>query len=475
MRSDMAAEQRLYVSFDSEDNSGSKGGSGWIEEFTTVLNIFLTRLNGLSPDIILLDSKTKAPASLDQAEGLIVVVSKAYLKNKGFRRDLPLLTDKSKVFKIDLDPISKRDMPIELLGMNEFHFFGPSKKKDEDFTRLDGKHNGQFFWLKIVDLSLEILRLLYHKNLSGNQESPGTIFLAETSIDQVGNRDEVKRELLRHGYHVIPTSPLSGDLKQLEKEVGDNLQQADLTVQIIGEQYGEVANGTDKSIIEIQNELATRYYSENLSESEHSLHRLIWMPMQLKPSSDQQKLYLDRMRDDISATAGAEIIQTPLEVLKTVIHTRLQLFNQEKLKRSQIVKEKSGHKAIYLLFDQKDAGDIDGLIQEVKKKGIEVILPDFSGKQLELLRKHRDNLIKSDGVLVFANKNLNWVNSKLNDVIKAPGFGKSLPFAAKAILIKNSSIPKDKITNYGDLIMLNGNDKDHSKVDLGPFIDKISK
>jgi hypothetical protein len=326
-----------------------------------------------------------------------------------------------------------------------------------------------------VDFSLDVLRVLYKKTFAIQREDKSAIFLAEASYDQVANRDEIKRELIRHGYDVLPKTPFSSDLATFEKEVTDCLQKADLTIQIIGEQYGEVPDGGEKSIVEIQNDLATKYYSKTLSESEHALHRLIWMPLNLRPSSDQQKLYLDRLRDDISSTAGAEIIQTPLEILKTIIHARLEFFRQEKAIRAKTIREKSDKKFVYVLFDQKDASEVNDLISAIKTKGIEVILPDFSTRQLELLRQHRENLLKSDAVLLFANNNLNWLNSKLNDVIKAPGFGKSYPFDAKAVIIKDSSIPKDKITNHGDLMMLNGVDKDKKNPDLGPFIDKLAK
>ena len=113
------------------------------------------------------------------------------------------------------------------------------------------------------------------------------------------------------------------------------------------------------------------------------------------------------------------------------------------------------------------------IVDNLKARNISVITPNFNGKQIEFLENHRESLVQSDGVLLFANKNLNWVNSKLNDVIKAPGFGKHQPFDAKAIYIKDGNIPKDQISDFGDVIMLNGNGKD-SKMDLSQFIDKIA-
>lgn len=469
----MAKSHKLYVSFHADDNIKGKNHPGWVDEFIQVLEIFLKRVNGEIPEIITLEKQTNV-TDLSDGDGIILIASESYIKNKSYQSISAQIKDLEKVFKIDLSPIPKSSLPKELRGLNEFQFFTTENLKNKTFDTLNGRKTAQAFGLKVIDLVFEISRVLYKKNQGSEGKEIRTVFLAETSYDQIANRDDVKRELRRHGFEVLPRVPFSSDLGEFEKQVKNCLEKADLTVQIIGEQYGEVLEGTNKSVIELQNELATDYYTKSLSEVEHSLHRLIWMPLFLRPSSDQQKLYLDRLRDDISSTSGAEIIQTPLEILKTIIHTRLELFERDKMLTLRRVKEKSDKKYVYLLFDQKDESYVEYLKTEISNRNISVIVPDFSGKQVDLLQQHRESLIKSDGVLLFANSNLNWLNSKINDVIKAPGFGKPSAFEAKAVLIKDASISKDEIANFGDLIMLNGDKKGEKTTDLSPFIDKIA-
>ena len=271
---------------------------------------------------------------------------------------------------------------------------------------------------------------------------------------------------------VLPAMPLTGNKSEIEKQVNDCLAKADLSVHIIGETYGDVPENSDRSFVEIQNQLSTAFYASRMS-SDEALHRLIWMPLHLRPANDQQKLYLDQLKDDITSTAGAEIIQTPLEILKTVIHSRLQVFDAERRQRKLRSAAKADHKRVYLLYDKKDEAEISPYVRDLNARNIEVILPKFESKQIEFLENHRQSLVKSDGVLLFANRNLNWVNSKLNDVIKAPGFGKQFPFDAKAIIIKDSSIPKDKIADFGDLLMFGRNGKDPNS-DISLFLDKIA-
>lgn len=468
----MSKSHKLFVSFSADDNTSGKDGKGWIDEFSRYLSIFLHRITGELPEIIYLhqsDGKNAQPTSND---ALIIIASPVYLKKEVYKEVIPLIGDGSHVFKIDLTPIRKSQQPKELRVLNEFRFFVSGFDKNEGVRTLSISSEGQTFWLKIIDLAFEIGRVVYDRSDQQKENNVRKIFLAETSYDQVSNRDEIKRELRRHGHIVLPSIPLSSDLKDLEVQIDKYLNEVDLTVQIIGEEYGETLDNSDKSIVEVQNDLINKHFRKEGRTEQDLLRRLIWMPISLKPTSDTQKIYLDRLREDIDSTAGAEIIQTPLEILKTVIHSRLFIFNQEKIARTQTKKERSERKSVYLLFDKKDEGDISSIINELNERKIQVILPDFTGKQIELLYQHRRNLIETDSVLLYANKNLNWVNSKLNDVIKAPGFGRDEPFRAKGILIKDASIEKDKIANFGDLIVLNGKG---GKSDLSPFTDKIAE
>lgn len=467
----MNERHNLFISFSADDNAKEGGSEGWVDNFIRYLTVYIQKINNQSPEISKLDENASRPSSLGQSDGLILIVSKNYIEKNISKKDGPLLNDPSRILKIDLEPIKKSAQAKEIRTLNEFHFFRSLSGSDK-YSTLSANDDSQNFWLKIIDLAFEIDRVIYQKK-ARSTESSKKIYLAETSNDQIHNRDEIKRELIRHGHYVLPSTPFSSDIKEFEAQVKDCLKESDLSIHLIGESYGESPEGSDKSIVEIQNQLSTEYYANRSSGDVHSLHRLIWMPIYLKARSDQQKLYLDQLKDDISSTAGAEIIRTPLEILKTVIHSRLQVFDGELKARNQKDTQRSSKKVVYLLFDKKDEKEISPIVKNIESRNIDVILPQFDDKQIEFLESHRQSLVKSDGVLLFANNNLNWVNSKLNDVIKAPGFGKQYPFEAKAIYIKNSSIPKDKLSDFGDLQIFNGEGKNET-TNIDPFLDKIA-
>lgn len=468
----MSKGHKLFVSFSSEDNVGSGKSAGWVDDFIRYLSVYIQKINHETPEITMLEGKAKRPDSLGEHDGLILINSKNYLTQKIVQADTHLLNDPSRVFKIDLVPLRKNDQTGNLGLLNEFLFFDSNSESNE-YETLKPSNSNQNYWLKIIDLAFEINRNVYGKSGGLKSINRKRIYLAETSYDQIHNRDEIKRELIRHGHIVLPMTPFSGNYKDLQKQVIYCLENSDLSVHIIGESYGEVPEGSDKSIVEIQNELSTEYYSKNAGTEMESLHRLIWMPQNLKARSNQQKLYLDQLKDDIASTSGAEIIQTPLEILKTVIHSRLQLFDSELKARQAKFTKRSDKKSVYLLYDKKDERDVQEILNDITSKNFEVIIPRFESKKIEFLESHRESLVKSDGVLLFANKNLNWVNSKINDVIKAPGFGKPFPFDVKAIYLKDSSISKDKITVIGDLLVLNGEGSSKAN-DISPFLAKFA-
>ena len=74
-------------------------------------------------------------------------------------------------------------------------------------------------------------------------------------------------------------------------------------------------------------------------------------------------------------------------------------------------------------------------------------------------------------IIVYSSQNEQWLNSKLIDIIKAPGIGRTKPFLLKAILVENTNNPNITV-NINDLLVINTNNKKESNyMDL--FLDKI--
>ena len=69
-------------------------------------------------------------------------------------------------------------------------------------------------------------------------------------------------------------------------------------------------------------------------------------------------------------------------------------------------------------------------------QGYEVKTPQFDGDENAFVQAHQDNLRYCDGVLIyFGSASGQWVDMKLMDLLKAPGYGRSKPLTAKAVYV----------------------------------------
>lgn len=87
--------------------------------------------------------------------------------------------------------------------------------------------------------------------------------------------------------------------------------------------------------------------------------------------------------------------------------------------------------------------------------------------------KHRQNLIESEAVLIYStNQNQTWLQSKIMDCLKAPGYGKKQSFLAKAVLTAQP-LQGRNLNQLNDFIILTDH-KDMTQA-LQPLLDKLIK
>src|SRR5688572_16932242 len=172
------------------------------------------------------------------------------------------------------------------------------------------------YWMKMVDLAYDIYDTIVQlkdesfKTEVKNIYKRKTIYLAETGHDLSVQRNIIKRELQRHGYMVLPNQTLPGSATELEKMVRRDVEDASLSIHLIGSAYGEIPEGADRSIVDLQNRFAAEK-SHQVGKEQFS--RLIWISPALVNASERQKAFIDNLKRDVDAQEGAEILQTPLE------------------------------------------------------------------------------------------------------------------------------------------------------------------
>jgi hypothetical protein len=180
------------------------------------------------------------------------------------------------------------------------------------------------FWAKLEDLALDIsllLEMLRDRPVASPLAEPTmgmTVYLAEATSDLSFERDQIRRELQARGYSILPDRPLPLSSAELERVVRENLEHVTLSIHLIGGYYGIVPESGDRSIVELQNALATE-----CSQRRASFSRLIWLPTNLPVKEARQEAFINVLKNDPALQLGDDLLQTSLEALKTVIQDKL--------------------------------------------------------------------------------------------------------------------------------------------------------
>ncbi len=331
--------------------------------------------------------------------------------------------------------------------------------------------NENIFWLKMYDLAYMILnqqKLLAQKN--GKVDKRNTIYLAKVTPDLRNLRNDIMRDLRRHGFTVIPHTNLVNTDIDLEREIKGQLQNAYMSLHLIGEGYGEIVEG-NKSIIDLQNTIADEYGAMiNNQTSNDKFFRTIWLTPTAEEASEEIEIFISNINRDIEAKDESEFLQLPFEELKVIIRDKLK-YKDSNSREQHVINGKENSNNIYLVYDRKDAEASKGLRKALELKGYNVSIPFFDGDLFELEPQHISKLKTCDGCLVLVDKANNaWLNTKLQDIDKIKGMGRNKTIKAKGVFFFNE-LPINTHINNGTIVMKN--DKSSMKEVLEPFIQKL--
>jgi hypothetical protein len=440
----MVSDIDVLIVFADRDNEANKAELGWVSQFKKFLELMLTQVLGEKPNVMLKgehDSLTSP--KLDNAGVLVTVLSKDFIQSgpcldhvESFYKAIESSSkNRNRVFKIFKTPLSLQEQPPrlrELLGY-EMYQVDPDSGEIKDYSDYFSTEAERQYWMKIVDLAYDIYDTLLHlkdeavKSDVKNIYKRKTIYLAETGHDLSVQRNIIKRELQRHGYVVLPNQTLPGNLTDVDRLVRKDLDESNLSIHLIGSAYGEIPQGSDRSIVDLQNKFAAEK-STRAKERHEEFSRLIWISPSLSNASERQKSFIENIKRDIEAQEGAEILQTPLEDFKNIMREELVGVGEKKA----IV---DIGRSIYLMHDRVDHKEVIPIIELIEKSGFKVLIPEFEGELLELRKKHIDNLRNFDAAIIYKGKvNEQWVRMKALDLLKAPGFGRKKPIIGKAIV-----------------------------------------
>lgn len=440
----MALDIDVLITFAEKDNETAlKSDLGWVTQFKKFLELMLLQVLGTKPNIVLKSEFDTATApALNNAAILVAVLTKEFAQSGRCLDNVETFykaTTSSKinrVFKVLKTPLTIQEQPPRLRDLIGYDMYqlDPETGLIKEYSDFFSQEAEKQYWMKMVDLAYDIhesLLILKEGDLKSevkNIYKRKSIYLAETGHDLSVQRNIIKRELQRHGYIVMPKTTLPTHVNEVERMVRKDLEECSLSIHLVGSAYGEIPEGADRSIVDIQNKIASEITLAKRQRKE-DFSRLIWISQNLKNASDRQKSFIDTIKRDTEAQEGAEILQNPLEDFKNIMREEL-LESQE---RRNV--EESGGKSIYLVHDKIDDSEVKPFRDAIEKSGFKVLIPEFEGELLDVRKRHIDNLRNFDGAIIFKGKvNDQWVRMKVLDLLKAPGFGRKKPIQGKAIV-----------------------------------------
>jgi hypothetical protein len=469
-----------FISYAHMDDVGLvEGSKGWVANLHRALEIRVGQLLGKPPEIWR-DPKLKGNDSFGEAlierlrrvAALISVVSPRYVKSEWARRELAEFwkaaqeqggvnfRNKARIFKVLKTPVPLELHPPELSSLLGYQFFNidPNTGRVRELDEVFGPEAQRDFWMRLDDLAHDICCLLEMLEPSGTAVVPKpeklqeAIFLAETTFDLREQREVIKRDLQQHGYTVLPSGPLPQVESEVKEAVRKDLARCRMSIHLIGKNFSLVPEGGMTSLLEIQNELAI----ERGSKSDFS--RLLWIPSGLQVEDQRQRKFIEQLRMDPRIQERADLLETFLEDLRTVIQGRLKEGQKPAPAPpppSSSLVAGSGYTRLYLIYDQRDALITSPWEDFLFEQKLEVIRPAFEGDEAEIREYHQENLRNCDAALIFyGSGNECWLRRKLRELQKSPGYGRSKPIPIVAICLVPPRTPyKERFRTHEALVI----------------------
>ncbi|MDH3401979.1 MAG: toll/interleukin-1 receptor domain-containing protein [Acidobacteriota bacterium] len=464
------AENDVFVSYAHIDNQPLvPDQEGWVSSFHHSLKVRLGQLLGREPrvwrDPKLQGNDDFAGEIADRfasVSTMVSVLSPRYVRSEWCLRELTgfldakrrggdlTIANKSRLFKVTKTPIPLESQPEEIRGLLGYDFFSldPETERVREYNLFSGPERERKYWSALDDLASDIARLLESEAAAAEgapapaMKSPAEgsgkrVFLAEATFGLREARDAVKRDLVQRGYTVEPQEALPPVASEIARRVPEILARCQLSVHLMGKSYGVVPEGANHSLADLQNRLSIE------RAAGAGFDRVVWIQPGVEAEDERQRSLLQALRTDPATLGGADLFETSLEELKAAILGKLAPKVTANGGSRAAAAGGDGPSLVYLICDRKDIDEVRTVGDLLYDRGLEVALPIFEGEASEVRTDHEENLKICDAVLIYYGhaKSL-WLRSKLRELKKIAGYGRTEPMRAKAILVAQPASPE---------------------------------
>ncbi len=474
----MTFEDDVFVSYAHIDEECPVPGQpGWVTALHDWLRVRLAQLLGKDAKIwrdpqlegnqIIIQSICNR---LPRVAVFVSVLSPRYIKSDSCRTELDTfvtvsgisggaaVADLVRVFKVVKTPVRRELEPAVLQPLRGYDFYTiePQSGRMRELGPMSPPDVRQQYYSKLDDLAYDIAHVLAVLERESEEIEPlerseprqrGAVYLAETSYDLQDRRDSIRRELESRGYLVLPDRSLPLVGHRCASFIRSELERCQLSIHLVGSNYGVVPEGSTDSIVVMQHEQAIERAAAG------NFCCLIWIAPDVEPSDPRQQQFVAKLQSDSRLQATADVLRTPLEDFKTVVHIRLQSGTERQARPSHA----EGPRHVYVICDSRDRDSVRSIEQLLYAQGLEVMPSVFEGDEASVRSDHEESLLACDAVLIYygAGGPL-WFRRKVRDLQKIAGYGRSKPLLAKGVFLAAPMTPEKREFRSHDAIVIAG-------------------
>ena len=482
----------IFLSYAHDDNRvPSDEFTGWVDFFDRTLSIELLERaldcelwrdrRDLDPMAFFDDEILNA---VRKSEILVAVISPRYVERNYCLRELAIFVESHSNGAVDLgaQPILKvvkrylpdERQPTEIQGKTGVAFFRIDQEQGEEVPFYEGFGNYQDleYWRVIRRIGASIENQL----TSTPEPAPAvpakaeTLYLAMTSSDLAGKWYDLREEFKSNGYRVIPDQhALPTEAGEATRAIEAGLDDACLSVHLIGETAGFKPDGADAPIVQKQFEIAARRQAEN-----PRLKRLVWLPKSVRSEKPKHDAFIAKLRQYTELTDGDEVLNgDSFEDLKTVVLSELR---RQATHGEPQPDRTSAPRRVYLIYAEEDEEEALQVYEILAEAGSEILLPDFAAGEQERQAYHEGQLRACDGALIYFGKASQvFIRQQLDALEDRLPAGRTKPLAATGLYLGPPVTARKKVfrTQLVNTV-IQGFDGPSGDA-LAPFLDRLAK
>lgn len=402
----------------------------WIEAFYKGLSVKISQILKGTPEIDVLFPQDLVGGSQREPKAyqvIIPVYSQWFIRSQDCVEvccdviQSSALNNEPKVFVVCNASINPALYPLAIQADQMYHFWSQDNITFKS-TRFEPKSSEteKFFWSKIDDIANDIAQIkISQEEILVQQETNGIcVYLSECSQDLVVYRDQLKRELGSMGITVYPEKELTHHVTSATAEIRKYLVKSNISIHMLGSEYGTIPQGSNRSIVEIQNDIAEEVFSTQPGK------RFLWVPDNAVATSDRQAELLNDAKTSMKNIGSAEVVVGFIELFKNVIKENLQKEINIRKKEKEEVKRLNGKK-VYVICDFNDKSDIDIWMNHQQSEEITFLFSAFESDEKSIRTSHMNHLISADALIFLKNTGSDkWLKMRTNEVMRARAYGR---------------------------------------------------